>query len=350
MEKKIRVGLLGYGLAGRVFHVPLLQSVSNFQLVAICSSRIDEIAALDATIQVVQEPKKIFEDPSIELVIIATPNDTHASLAKEALNNGKHVVVDKPFALNYREAREIVTLAEQKQLFLFAFHNRRWDSDFLSVRKAIQDELIGRVALFESHLDRFRPIVRDRWKESGEAGTGVWWDLGPHLIDQAICLFGKPLSVTADFAILREGGKSVDFSHVILRYEQCRVILQANLNSPDGMSGGPPRFSVFGRSGSLIKRGFDLQEAQLTAGLRPGSQGWGIDTDELEIYDELQKKTTRPAEVGSQEKYYEMVAQCLRGASNAFSPISFEEMLLVQEIMEAAIISAEQGKTVLLPL
>jgi predicted dehydrogenase len=167
MEKKIRVGLIGYGLGGRVFHAPLILSVLKMELVSISTSRSEEIARLDPKIRVAAAPEEIFQDATIDLVVISTPTNTHAPLAMGALQAGKHVVVDKPFALNLIEAKELIDLAKKVGKQLFVFHNRRWDSDFLSVRSAIDAGMIGNIVHFESHIDRFRPNVQDRWKEDG---------------------------------------------------------------------------------------------------------------------------------------------------------------------------------------
>jgi predicted dehydrogenase len=171
-------------------------------------------------------------------VVIASPTGTHADLARNALMAGKHVVVDKPFTLTLAEARDLALLAGEKNLHLLVFHNRRWDTCFLSVRDAIERGEIGRVTQFASHFDRFRPEVRERWRESGGPGSGVFYDLAPHLVDQALVLFGRPEAVSADVAILREGGMADDYAQVTLRYPQMRVHLSASLNAPAGDAGG----------------------------------------------------------------------------------------------------------------
>lgn len=154
---------------------------------------------------VVSEPKHLFNDPNIDLIVIPTPNDTHFPLAKAALEAGKHVVVDKPFTVTLSQARELDALARSLGRVLSVFHNRRWDSDFLTLKAMLAEGVLGEVAYFESHFDRFRPQVRDRWREQGGPGSGIWYDLAPHLLDQAINLFGLPVSMTVDLAQLRPG-------------------------------------------------------------------------------------------------------------------------------------------------
>jgi predicted dehydrogenase len=228
------------------------------------------------------------------------------------------------------------------------FHNRRFDSDFRSIRAAIEEGMIGRVTHFESHFDRFRPEVRDRWREDGSPGSGVWFDLGPHLVDQALALFGRPLAVSADIAALRPGSAADDWAHVVLRYDGMRAVLHASLNAPGGENGGSPRFAMHGSGGSLIKRQIDPQEAQLIAGLRPGDAGWGVDPDPLEIHDGAGDVTQRPAAMGCQQLYYaELGAALLAGTA---LPIPLEEAVAVQEIVEAAILSTRQDRVVALPL
>lgn len=353
MTQNIRVGLVGYGMAGRVFHAPYIRSTTSLQIITISTSRKEEVNLLDPTILVVSSPQEIFQNPNVDLVVIASPSNTHASLTAEALRAGKHVVVDKPFALTLQEAQDLVTLSKVMNKQLFVFHNRRWDSDFLTIKQALEEEIIGEVKQFESHIDRFRPIIQNRWREDGSEGSGVWFDLGPHLVDQALILFGRPQAIYADITVLREGGKSPDYAHVILYYPHRRVILQASMNAPGGKAGGLPRFAVYGTKGSLVKQGVDPQEAQSIAGRKPGDMDWGVDRDPLRIFDGIGGgvESTRSASVGCQQKFYEIVGEVLlaekSGASvDVTGPISHDEMLLVQEVIEAGLVSAKEQKVV----
>lgn len=348
MTDVIRVGLVGYGLAGRVFHAPLLRAVPAMRLTTISTSRVDEVTALDPAIACVATPAEIFADPAIDLVVIATPSATHADLAAEALRAGKHVVVDKPFALSLQQARDLAALAGECGKLLAVFHNRRFDSDFLSIRAAIAEGLVGRITHFESHFDRFRPDVRDRWREDGSAGSGLWFDLGPHLVDQALALFGRPDGVSADIAALRDGSPSDDWAHVVLRYAGMRVILHASMSAPAGEAGGSPRFLVHGQGGTLVKMRLDQQEAQLVAGLRPGDPGWGADDDPVVIYEREGGRTVRPALAGCQQDYYVQMAAAILSATPL--PVTLEDAVAVQEVVEAAQISARDGRQVALPL
>ncbi|MEC3948013.1 oxidoreductase [Sphingobium sp. HWE2-09] len=347
MSGRIRVGLIGYGMAGRVFHAPLIRATSALDLVAIATSRADAVAALDPAIRCGTQAD-ILADPAIDLVVVATPSATHAAIAADALRAGKHVVVDKPFALSLAEARDLAALANAHGRQLAVFHNRRFDSDFLSIRAAIEDGVVGRVTHFESHFDRFRPEVRDRWREDGSPGSGVWFDLGPHLVDQALALFGAPLAVSADIAALRPGSASDDWAHVVLRYDGMRVVLHASLTAPGGDAGGSPRFTVHGDKGSIVKWRMDPQEAQLIAGSRPGDAGWGVDPDPVEQRDGDGGVMLRPAAIGCQQLFYSQVAQAL--LTGQALPISIEEALGVQAVIDAALLSARDGRVVTLPL
>ena len=195
-------------------------------------------------------------------------------------------------------------------LIITAFHNRRWDSDFLGMRAAIEAGTIGQVVHFESRFDRFRPALRDRWREDGGPGSGIWYDLGPHLVDQALVLFGTPLRVGADLAVLRPGGQAHDFAHVTLYYAHARVILQASMV----VAGGSPRFIAHGLTGSLIKSGADVQEAQSVAGLTPDAADWGRDPDPLRHIDGEGREHRIAVPHGHQPTFYADLAQGMPGA------------------------------------
>ena len=216
MSDIIRVGVIGYGYASKTFHAPLIAGTAGMALAAISSSDESKVKADWPNVDVVADPKRLFNDPNIDLIVIPTPNDTHFPLAKAALEAGKHVVVDKPFTVTLSQARELDALARSYGRLLSVFHNRRWDSDFLTLKALLADGALGEVAYFESHFDRFRPQVHDRWREQGGPGSGIWYDLAPHLLDQAVNLFGLPVSLTVDLAQLRPGAQSTDYFHAVL--------------------------------------------------------------------------------------------------------------------------------------
>ncbi|HYD36496.1 MAG TPA: Gfo/Idh/MocA family oxidoreductase, partial [Allosphingosinicella sp.] len=240
----LRVALLGRGMAGTIFHAPLIRAVPAFELAAIAGAA-DGAAAIAS--------------PDIDLVVIATPNPTHYPLAAAALEAGKHVVVDKPFAVTLAEADALIALATTKGRMLTVFHNRRWDGDFLTVRRLVESGALGEIGLFEAHWDRFRPRPRTGWREQPVAGSGLLWDLGPHLVDQALVLFGVPDSVSGEVAIQREGGKADDYFELVLRYGAMRTRLAASSLIAEPR----PRFSIHGTKASFVKYGLDPQEAAL---------------------------------------------------------------------------------------
>lgn len=342
--KTINIALIGYGFVGKTFHAPLIQSIEGLNL-AIVASRDEEKVKRDLPdVTVIASPEAAIQHPEVDLVVIASPNATHAPLARLALNSGKHVVVDKPFTLDMQEARELIALAEEKQRVLSVFHNRRWDSDYLGVKQVIEQGLIGKVKHFESHFDRFRPEVRVRWREQNVPGSGLWFDLGPHLIDQTLQLFGLPQSVQGNIATLREGAEINDWAHVVLNYPQHKVVLHCSML----VAGGVARFTVHGDKGSVVKQRADRQESQLLAGVTPGSQDWGQDDDSLVLYDADLQSREISAPQGDQRQYYIHVRDALTGKIN--NPVSPLEALAVMAVLEAAVKSAESGTTQTLAL
>lgn len=334
-----RVALIGYGYAARTFHAPLIQTVPKLTLALIASSRPEQVRADLPGVAVAGDPMQAVVDPGVDLVVIATPNDTHFPLAQAALRAGKHVVVDKPLTPSLSEARELSATAQAHGRLLSVFHNRRWDSDFLSVRQALREELIGEVRHFESRIERFRPQVRDRWRERPGPAAGLWWDLGPHLVDQALALFGSPDSVQASFAMQRSGATTDDWAHVVLGFGPIRAVLHVGMLA--AIPG--PRFLVHGTRGSMVKARPDRQEQQLLAGLRPGDPQWGTDPDPLQWQRDDDPTQARPALSGDQSRFYAELAEAIAG--NGPNPVPPDEAIRVMAVMQAAIDSAAGGRT-----
>jgi predicted dehydrogenase len=343
-DTPMRAGLIGYGFSGKTFHAPLITSVAGLELATVASSDAAKVHADLPDVAVEPDALAVVNSDAIDLVVVATPNDTHAPIARAAIEAGKHVVVDKPFTLDMAEARELIALAERKGVLLSVFHNRRWDSDFLTIRQAIADGLVGNVTHFESHIDRFRPQVRDRWRERGGAGSGLWFDLGPHLVDQALQLFGLPDRVQVNLAKQRTGGMSDDWAHAVLDYGERRVILHASMLS----AGGSARFVVHGNAGSVLKSRADIQEDQLRAGMRPGAPRWGEDPDPLVVYDANGSRREIPALPGDQRNYYCGIVHALGGDPlNLVTPI---QALAVMAVIEAGFKSAREKSSATLSL
>jgi len=342
--KTINIALIGYGFVGKTFHTPLIQSIEGLTL-AVVSSRDEEKVKRDLpNVLVVATPEEAIQHPDVDLVVIASPNATHAPLAALALNAGKHVVVDKPFTLDMQEARELIALADEKQRLLSVFHNRRWDSDFIGIKQVIEEGRLGKVKLFESHIDRFRPEVRVRWREQNVPGSGLWFDLGPHLIDQTLQLFGLPQSVQGNIATLRDGAEINDWTHVVLNYPEHKVILHASML----VAGGTSRFTVHGDKASVVKARIDQQEAQLLAGVIPGSESWGEDSDDMVLFNAAGDATRLKTPKGDQRQYYINVRDALTGTIG--NPVHPVEALAVMAVLEAAVRSSETGSTQTLEL
>jgi len=339
MSENIRVGLVGYGYAGKTFHAPLIAGTQGMVLASVSSSDADKVHADWPAVQVVADAQQLFENPDIDLIVIPTPNDTHFPLAKAALQAGKHVVVDKPFTITLEQARELDKLAKHCGKLLSVFHNRRWDSDFLTLKTLLADGLLGEVAYFESHFDRYRPVVRDRWREKAAAGGGIWYDLGPHLLDQALTLFGLPVSIDVDLAQLRNGAQATDYFHAILTYPQRRVILHGSVLAP----AETPRYIVQGTRGGYIKYGLDPQEDRLKAGERLPQANWGIDPRDgvltLAKGDALEQHIL-PTLPGNYLAYYEGIRDALLGKGE--NPVPATQAIEVMELIELGIQSAEQ--------
>lgn len=335
-----RVALIGYGYAGRIFHAPLIRAVPGLTLDFVASRDAAKVHADLPDVEVVDDPLRAATDPRADLVVIASPNDSHAPLARAALQAGRHVVVDKPFTLSLVDARELAALAEERGCLLSVFHNRRWDSDFLAIQQAVQDGLVGEPMHLESRLERFRPQVRERWREQAGPGSGVLWDLGPHLIDQALQLLGMPDSVQANVAAQREGAQVDDWAHVVLGFGARRAVLHMGMLA----AGGSVRFTVHGTRGSVVKSMPDPQEAQLIAGLRPGDAGWGVDDDDLVVHDGVQPASRVPTPRGDQSRYYEAVCDALRG--HAENPVTPAQAVAVMAVLERAVASAQAGGVV----
>jgi predicted dehydrogenase len=341
----IHVALIGYGYVGRTFHVPLIRATPGLELVAIASSRPESVHADLPGIPIVASPDEAFALPSIDLVVIATPNDTHVPMATTALNAGKHVVLEKPLAPTLDEARALASLAQRTRRVLAVFQNRRWDGDFLAITDLIARSALGEVSHFESHFDRYRPLVRDRWRERAGVGSGLWYDLGPHLVDQALRLFGLPDRVTGSLAAQRPGAQSDDWAHVILEYSRLRVILHASVL----VAARLPRFIVHGQAGSWIKYGVDAQERQLVAALTPEDAGPTRDREDAVLVDGASgTRTETVIAPGDYRQFYVQLRDAVLGVAS--NPVPPEQVVPVIAVLEAAIRSSGEERALRLPL
>ena len=343
MTAPLQVALVGYGFVGKVFHAPLIASVDGLRLHSVVSSNADAVHGDFPDAVVTPDLATVLADPAIDLVVIATPNDLHAPQAHAVLDAGKHVVVDKPFTVTVADAEAVIAHAARADRVLSVFQNRRYDSDFLTLRSLIAVGALGEVTQFESHFDRFRLDVRDRWRERAGPGGGLWYDLGPHLIDQALQLFGAPLCITTDIAVQRDGGMAADYFHCVLRYQRLRVILHASAM----MAANDLRFSVHGTRGSFVKQGLDSQEDALKASRTPGDALWGHDTrpGTLTTVDG-ERTSTRVVhgEPGDYRRYYAAVRDAIRGTGP--NPVPAEQALAVMQMIERGLESASAHREI----
>ncbi|GIW35159.1 oxidoreductase [Meiothermus sp.] len=340
MTLPIHVALIGYGMAGQVFHAPVIQAVPGLRLVTIQSSQPLKVQADWPQVWISTTFEEVIQTPQIDLVVIATPNHTHFELAWRALEAGKHVVVDKPFTLLAQEARALAELAQMQNRLLSVFQNRRWDGNFLSLQRMLEAGTLGEVVYFESHFDRYRPAVQPRWREQAGPGSGIWYDLGPHLADQAQLLFGWPQAVFADIAPQRLGAEAPDYFHVLLRYPRLRVVLHASALVP----GGSPRFVVHGTQGSWVCYGLDTQEKSLREGSHPGGPNWRPVGGEAWLYRPGQPSELVDVEPGDYRRYYAGVRDAIW--EKGPNPVPPEQAVRLMELLEAAIQSAAERREI----
>ena len=339
--REIGVAVAAYGSASRVFHIPLLRTIPGFSLRMVVSRHPDQVRAALPEVAAVRDFASACADPGIDLVVIPTPNDTHAPLAAQALAAGKHVVVDKPFTLTVAEAERLLAQANAAGRVLSVFQNRRWDSDFLTLRQVLRSGAVGEPTHFESHFDRFRPQVPDRWRDRAGLGSGLWYDLGPHLVDQTLQLFGPPRALFVDLAAQRDNASTDDRFHALLRYGRLRVVLHATALA----AAETPRFVLHGTRGSWVKYGLDPQEEAMKRGLAPGGQDWGCDPSPGRLTT-ADGTTDRPGVPGDYRRYYLAIRDAILGAGP--NPVTPAEALAVMTVLELGQRSNEERREVLL--
>jgi predicted dehydrogenase len=342
----IRVGVVGFGLAGRVFHAPLISSVDRLQLAAVVERSTSFAAERypgTATYRTVEE---MLADKSLDLIVVASPSATHFDVARQVIAAGKHVVVDKPVATSSTEIAQLIALAAERGVTLVPFHNRRWDGDYLTVEKLLREGAVGRLVSLESRMDRWNPgATRRAWKNDPAQGGGVLLDLGTHLVYLALALFGKPLGVSAEVERERDGEGANDAFTIRLRYDELRVTLGSNMLS----AAQPPRWVLRGTEGCFRKSGVDPQEAALNKITRIDSPQWG--QEPREQWGLLSVQTdgalvTQPVETiaGNYRRFYEGVRDALLG--QATPPVSAVEAWRAARILEWAKQSSEDCREI----
>jgi scyllo-inositol 2-dehydrogenase (NADP+) len=348
MHKPISTGIASFGMSGYVFHAPLLHVNKGFEISAIVE-RNNELSRENYSYsELVRSIEELCTNPEIELIIINLPDHLHFEYAKMALNAGKHVVIEKPFTQTSAEADELIKIAESKKLVLSVFQNRRWDNDFLTIRKILGENKLGTLIDYEAHFDRYRNEIKaGTWKEESFSGAGTLFNLGSHLIDQALCLFGWPDSVYADIRVTRPGGIIDDNFELILRYGNLKVILKASyLVKEPG-----PRYILHGTDGSYLKWGIDPQEDDLKDGKMPDEENWGIEDfhfDGLLNYTEDGKEVREKIKSvpGNYNAYYDNIYSAIRGKEEL--AVKAKEARDVIRIIEAAFESEKEKKVILL--
>jgi scyllo-inositol 2-dehydrogenase (NADP+) len=341
MSSLLKVGLMGFGFAGATFHAPVIAASARTQIAAIATGQPGRARAAYPDARVVADLDALLALDDIECVVIATPNDTHFALARRVLEAGRHVVVDKPVTLTSDEALALARLANARSRVFAPFHNRRWDGDFLTVRGLVERGELGRITYVTSHFDRFRPLVRARWREEAARGGGLLYDLGPHLIDQSLALFGRPATVGATVKTRRNGGSAPDFVHLLLGYPDKDVALHASALSAIE----PARFTLHGTRGSYQKFGLDTQEDQLKAGLTPNHVefGGGNRPGVLRVLDgEVETERPVPTLDGTYAEFYRALAASIH--DGAPFPITPQDAVDVMTIIELAAQSEAEGR------
>jgi predicted dehydrogenase len=302
----IKAGLVGFGISAKVFHAPFITTNNNYKLVSVVERHKQESKELYPFVQVVKTLDELLQNEEIDLVVITTPNETHFPYAKAALEAGKHVVLEKPVTNTSKEALQLLEIANSNSKVLSVYQNRRYVSDFFTIKEILDKQLLGEVHTFEGHYDRYRAEARPQaWREHALPGSGILFDLGPHLIDQVLYLFGMPLTIAADLRRQRPHAKVDDYFDLRLDYGFLKVILQAGMlvREPG------PRYLIHGTKGSFVKSGEDPQEALLRAGIVPVGDDWGKEPEDIYgiLHTELNGKLVReryPSHKGDYAAYY----------------------------------------------
>lgn len=348
--KRYKVGLIGFSIGGHVFHAPFIASNPDLELYKVTARKEEQQKMLAERYPEaigVLSADDIINDPEVDIVVVATSNDVHYSFTKQALEAGKHVIVEKPFTNTTKEADELIALAKSKGLLLSVHHNARFHSDFKTVKRLLAEGRLGRVVSYEARFDRFRNFLREgAWREQDLPGSGIHYDLGAHLIDQALQLFGHPTHVFADLRAQRDGATVVDDFEYILSYPQLKVTLKGQMLAKEPT----PRFAIYGMNGSFVKKGVDPQENLLRAGVRPESKpDWGVESANiqgslslLENGEDVHEYVL--SEIGTGQDFYRNIVATLRG--DELLLIKPEQARDVIRILELGDISWRERRTV----
>lgn len=346
MSKVIKTGICSFGMSGQIFHAPFIYVNPGFEFTAVVERSKDLARQRYPNVKVYTSVADMLADKELELIVVNTPNYTHFEYVKAALEAGKNVIVEKPFTVTTTEAEALIALAKEKKLLLSVYHNRRYDSDFKIVRKVLNEGLLGDVLEAEIHYDRFKEeLSYKKHKEVANPGTGSLYDLGSHLIDQALQLFGFPTSLWADIRIIRKDSVVDDYFELVLFYDTLRVRLKCSYLIREAL----PSYQIHGRIGSFIKTKSDIQEAQLQRGLLPNSPDWGAEAPHEWglLHTTIDGKTVKqylPGTSGNYMDYYQGIYEAI--ANNAPNPVDPKDAENVIRIIEAAFQSSKEGRVV----
>ncbi len=341
MTDTIRAGVVGFGLGGRIFHAAVISAVPGLELAAIVQRTGDAASKAYPHVKLCRSIDEMLADESIRLIAISSPTPLHVEHAEQCLRANRDVVIDKPFALTSDEATRLIRLARERGRLLTAYQNRRWDGDFKTVEKILVSGLLGRLVTFESHFDRYKTEPRRQaWKESGGPGGGTLFDLGTHLIDQALTLFGKPERIFASVRTERDNGVTDDAFDVTLFYPR----LTAYLRSTNVAKAAGARFTLHGTQGSFVKYGLDPQEAALVGGAGFDAPGFGHEPEEAwgKLHIDGAAPQSVETEAGDYRDLYANVRDALLGkAKLAITP---EQAWRTTRLIELARESSSEGR------
>ncbi len=345
MVKKINVGIAGFGMSGQIFQAAFLHTNNHYNIEKVFERKSSKSKELYPYVNVVRTFEELLTE-DIDLIVISTPNKFHYSMAKQALEAGKNVIVEKPLCIYPQEAEELIQIAKEKEVLLSVYQNRRWDGGFVTAKRLIEEGRLGEVVDYEAHFDRFvKGASAKKWKETGEVGVGVMYDLGVHLIDQAVCLFGMPGEVYADIRSQREETLGDDNFQVYLYYNKMKAVLSASQMVKEA----GPHIAVHGTKGSYVKYGMDVQEEKLKAGELPVGNDWGKDREENwgilnTEADGVNYRERIETEIGNYHEFYNNIYGVLAGKEElAVKPEQVKDVL---RIIRAAVESAEKGRRI----
>ncbi len=336
MEQRINTAIIGFGLSGRVFHAPFVHTHPGFNLKKVVERHNSQSKKIYPYVEVVRDYTDLLKDENIDLIVVATENTLHHRMAKESLLAGKNVIVEKPFTVTTAEAEDLIEVSEKTGKKIFVYQNRRWDGDFLTVKKIINHGLLGDIQYYEAHFDRYKPgLTPGKWRDEKKPGGGILYDLGSHLIDQALQLFGKPENIISDIQSQRDGSIVDDYFRLEMFYPETKVVLTAGMMVKEP----GPRFIIHGTAGSFIKYGIDPQEEALASGKMPQGENWGVEDEKnwgflITESDDEQVDGRIVTEPGNYMGFYENVYDVL--INNGVRDVKPDEAKEVIKIIEMA--------------